>query len=186
MFSLHSILVRASIAVPHGVRLLTPTPEQGWKEKVKENFYQLSLSSVSLDRDPELSMQLNSMAEVAAENLFQILKPLFTMGLTAVAEPELEDFRYICSSIAEVAIRLKVQLFARSRSNRIIFFWSSPGQKFDHTLHNPCDGSGDTMGEARKVKIARFWGIEKRDLETGQYSILAKSECELVEVEDSK
>jgi len=113
------------------------------------------------------------------EKLFQILKPLLVLGLTAVAESELDNFRSICLRTTRVAARLNAQLVARRETNHISFFWPYPGEKFDHTLYNPSDESGSLVGKVRKVKIARFWGIKMRDYKTGQYCTLVKSECDV-------
>jgi hypothetical protein len=62
------------------------------------------------------------MAMAAGERLFQILKPLLVLGLTAVAESELDGFRDIFLSITGVATRLNAQLVARRETNHITFF----------------------------------------------------------------
>jgi len=158
---------------------LTSTSDQNWKEKVIENFRLASLSSVSLGRDPQLSKQLDGMAMAAGEQLFQILKPLLVLGLTVVAESQLGVFRDICLNITGVATRLNAQLVARRGPNHISFFWPYPGQNFDYKLYNPSDGSGYSLGDERRVRIARFWGIKMRNHESGQSCTLAKSECDV-------
>ena len=159
---------------------MTLVLDQNLKEKVIEHFHLASLSSISHGRDPQLSKQLDSMAMVAGEKLFKILKPLLVLGLTAVAESDLDDFRDICLSITGVAAKLNAQLVARRETNQITFFWPYPGEKFDHNLYNPSDGSDNSVGEVRKVRMARFWGVKMRDYKSGQNCTLVKSECDLL------
>jgi hypothetical protein len=181
-FSRSGIATRTEIVLT-SIRSTIPPQELGkipnWEEKFIEQFHLASLSSICHDRDPQLSKQLDGIANAAGEKLFQIIKPLLTLGLTTVAESKLNEFREICLSITAVATRLNAQLVPRRGTNQITLFWPYPGQNFDYKLHNPHDTNDYTVGEIRKVLMARFWGIKMRDYESGKCCTLAKSECDI-------
>ena len=153
------------------------TSDRNWKETVIKNFHLASLSSISLGRDTHLSEQLNNMAMATGELLFQILNPLLFPGLMAVARLERDRLHDICLSISRVATMLNAQFSARRQTNHITFIWPYPGQTFDDKCDSLSDESGSSTGEARRVKIARFWGIKMRDNDSGHVRILAKSVC---------
>jgi hypothetical protein len=110
---------------------------------------------------------LHDKAKVAGELIWNILKPLITLGLSDPTPSVIEDCRTFCLNIAEVAYPLNAEIKARCNQPQI--FWPISGDPFDDDCFEGFLGSS-----LQSVQLALSFGI-KKDHASGPPTVYAKS-----------
>jgi hypothetical protein len=121
----------------------------------------------TLNEDQSFKAKLYDKAKAAGGLIWNIVKPLITLGLTDPTPSVIEDCRTFCLNIAEVAYLLNAEIKARRNQPQI--FWPISGNPFDDECFEGYLGLS-----LQRVQLALSFGI-KKDHALGPPTVYAKS-----------